>query len=148
MPALSISDIQTLLPHRFPFLLVDRVIDFQPNEWIHAYKNITVNESFFQGHFPDNPLMPGVLIIEAIAQTCGLLGFLSIGKPPQSSTQYVLVGADDMRFKAPVIPGDRLSIHAKLIHKKRGIWKFDCVADVDKKIVSKGQILIAEKSQK
>lgn len=124
----QIEEILELLPHRYPFLLVDRVTDFTLGESIEAYKNITFNEPCFTGHFPGKPIFPGVLILEAMAQAAGVLGFKTVGN---SDDMYLYAGIDKARFKRPVVPGDRLDFSVKLIKEKRGIWKFSGVASVE-----------------
>ena len=141
---LDVPAIQALLPHRYPFLLVDRVVEFEPNTRVLAYKNVTVNEPFFNGHFPDNPIMPGVLIIEALAQAAGVLGFKSQEKKPKDGYLYYFVGADDVRLKRPVVPGDKLMLEASIVTSKRGIYKFDCRASVDGELVGTAVIMCAE----
>ena len=111
---MDVKEIREYLPHRYPFLLVDRVVELNPGESIVAYKNVTVNEPFFTGHFPDHPVMPGVLIVEAMAQAAGVLGFKTMNKRPQDGSIYYFVGADNLRFKRPVVPGDRLQLEAKV----------------------------------
>ena len=104
---MDVNEIRKYLPHRYPFLLVDRVTELVPGESIVAYKNVTVNEPFFNGHFPDHPVMPGVLIVEAMAQAAGILGFKTMDKTPQDGSIYYFVGSDKLRFKRPVVPGSR-----------------------------------------
>ncbi|MFT6917075.1 MAG: 3-hydroxyacyl-[acyl-carrier-protein] dehydratase [Motiliproteus sp.] len=142
---MDIKEIRQYLPHRYPFLLVDRVTELTEGENIVAYKNVTVNEPFFNGHFPDYPVMPGVLIIEAMAQAAGILGFKTMGKTPQDGSIYYFVGSDKLRFKRPVIPGDRLQLEARIVSEKRGIWKFDVKASVDGALVSTATILCADR---
>lgn len=142
---MDVKEIRKYLPHRYPFLLVDRVVELVPGESIVAYKNITVNENFFNGHFPDHPVMPGVLIIEAMAQAAGILGFKTMEKTPEDGSIYYFVGSDKVRFKRPVVPGDRLQLEAKIISEKRGIWKFDVRATVDGEIASSATILCADR---
>lgn len=142
---MDVNAIREYLPHRYPFLLVDRVVRMVPGEEIHGYKNVSVNEPFFNGHFPDMPVMPGVLILEAMAQISGVLGFRTLNKKPADGSIYLLVGADDMRFKRPVIPGDRLDMFSRIVSEKRGIWKFACRAEVDGKLVSTATILCADR---
>ena len=125
---IDIQEILDLLPHRYPFLLVDRVTDYQLGERIHAYKNITFNEPCFTGHFPGQPIFPGVLILEALAQAAGVLGFKTKGKTDEL---YLYAGIDKARFKRPVVPGDRLDFEVHLIKERRGIWKFHGIASVD-----------------
>ena len=114
-------------------------------ESIVAYKNITINEAIFNGHFPEIPVFPGVLIIEAMAQAAGILGFKTMNKKPQDGSIYYFVGADDVRFKRPVVPGDQLRLEARIRSEKRGIWKFDCRALVDGELASEGTILCADR---
>lgn len=119
------------LPHRYPFLLIDRVIDYTENDSLHAIKNVSMNEPFFQGHFPEYPVMPGVLILEALAQATGLLAFQSMEQKPGEDNLYLFVGIDKARFKKQVVPGDQLHLKVKLIKEMRGIWKFEAEAYVD-----------------
>ncbi len=142
---MEINEIKEYLPHRYPFLLIDRVIDIKPGESIVAIKNITINEPFFTGHFPDLPIFPGVLIIEAMAQAAGVLGFVTTGKKPSDGYNYLLAGTDKVRFKRPVIPGDQIHLEANFVADKRGIWKFSCKATVDDKLVCSAEILTAER---
>ncbi|MDO6562613.1 3-hydroxyacyl-ACP dehydratase FabZ [Amphritea sp. 1_MG-2023] len=142
---MDVKEIRKYLPHRYPFLLVDRVVELIPGESIVAYKNVTVNENFFTGHFPDHPVMPGVLIIEAMAQAAGILGFKTMDKTPEDGSIYYFVGSDKVRFKRPVVPGDRLQLEAKIISEKRGIWKFDVRATVDGEVASSATILCADR---
>ncbi|WP_026375678.1 3-hydroxyacyl-ACP dehydratase FabZ [Aestuariibacter salexigens] len=124
----DIQEILSLLPHRYPFLLVDRVTEFEPGKSIKAYKNITINEPCFNGHFPGKPIFPGVLILEGLAQAAGLLGFKTMGNSDQL---YLYAGIDNARFKKPVVPGDQLEFHVELVKERRGIWKFKGAALVD-----------------
>ena len=142
---MDVTEIREYLPHRYPFLLVDRVVALEPGHSIVAYKNVTVNEPFFAGHFPDKPVMPGVLIVEALAQAAGILGFRTLGKKPADGSIYYLVGADNVRFKRPVVPGDRLQLEASVVTEKRGIWKFDCRASVDGELACEAGILCADR---
>lgn len=143
---LDINEIKEYLPHRYPFLLVDRVVEMALGESIVAYKNVTVNEPFFNGHFPNHPVMPGVLIIEAMAQAAGILGFKTMEKKPADGHIYYFVGSDKVRFKRPVVPGDKLVLEAKVIGKpRRGIWRFECRATVDGELACQGDILCAER---
>ena len=142
---MDVKEIREYLPHRYPFLLVDRVLELNPGESIVAIKNVTVNEPFFNGHFPDHPVMPGVLIVEAMAQAAGILGFKKIDKKPQDGSIYYFVGADKLRFKRPVVPGDQLRLEASVQSEKRGIWKFDVKATVDGDMVSSATILCADR---
>lgn len=142
---MDVKEIRDYLPHRYPFLLVDRVVELKEGESIVAYKNVTVNEPFFNGHFPDHPVMPGVLIVEAMAQAAGILGFKTMDKKPQDGSIYYFVGADNLRFKRPVVPGDQLMLEAKVMSERRGIWKFDVKATVDGDTVSSATILCADR---
>ena len=142
---MDVNEIRKYLPHRYPFLLVDRVVELTPGESIVAYKNVTVNEPFFNGHFPDHPVMPGVLVVEAMAQAAGILGFKTMDKTPQDGSIYYFVGADNLRFKRPVVPGDRLQLEALVLSEKRGIWKFQVKATVEGETVSSATILCADR---
>ncbi|MBQ0721188.1 MAG: 3-hydroxyacyl-ACP dehydratase FabZ [Gammaproteobacteria bacterium] len=140
---MDIEEIKKLLPHRYPFLLVDRVVEIELGKTILAYKNITANEEVFNGHFPDRPIFPGVMIIEAMAQAAGLLGFASVNKQEGDNSLYLFAGADDVRFKRPVVPGDRLMLKAEIDSNKRNIWRFICSAHVDDQLVCRATILCA-----
>lgn len=144
---MDVNEIREYLPHRYPFLLVDRVVELVPGQSIVAYKNVSVNEPFFMGHFPDVPVMPGVLIVEAMAQAAGILGFRTMDKKPADGSIYYFVGADNLRFKRPVVPGDRLQLEAAVVSEKRGIWKFDCRATVDGQLASEASILCADRKR-
>jgi 3-hydroxyacyl-[acyl-carrier-protein] dehydratase len=137
------EEVKQFLPHRYPFLLVDRVLECTPGESLTAIKNVTVNEPFFQGHFPQKAIMPGVLIIEALAQATGLLGFRTMSSTPSDDLLYMLVGVDNVRFKRQVIPGDQLVLKVKLLKKSRIIWKFSCEATVDGGLVTAADMLCA-----
>ena len=140
---MDVNEIRQYLPHRYPFLLVDRIVEINLNDSIIAYKNVTINEPFFNGHFPNHPVMPGVLIIEAMAQAAGILGFKTMDKKPEDGSIYYFVGSDKLRFKRPVVPGDRLQLEAKIVTEKRGIWKFECRATVDGELACSATILCA-----
>ncbi|MBU1294511.1 MAG: 3-hydroxyacyl-ACP dehydratase FabZ [Gammaproteobacteria bacterium] len=142
---MDVNEIRQYLPHRYPFLLVDRIVEINLNDSIIAYKNVTINEPFFNGHFPNHPVMPGVLIIEAMAQAAGVLGFKTMGKKPEDGSIYYFVGVDNARFKRPVVPGDRLQLEAKIIAEKRGIWKFECRATVDGQLACSATIMCADR---
>jgi len=142
---MDVTEIKKWLPHRYPFLLIDRVIELREGDYIKAYKNISVNEEVFNGHFPQAPIFPGVMIIEAMAQASGILGFKTIGKTPQDGSVYLFAGADKVRFRRQVIPGDRLELEAKVISEKRGIWKFECSASVDGQLAASATILCADR---
>ena len=141
---MNINDILQHLPHRYPFLLIDRVTEFNAGESLVGYKNVSYNEPFFQGHFPQRPIMPGVLILEAMAQATGLLAFKTVERGARRESLYFLVGMDNVRFRKPVEPGDKLVLRAKLLRSKRGIWFFDCDASVDGKTVASAQIMCSE----
>jgi 3-hydroxyacyl-[acyl-carrier-protein] dehydratase len=138
--AIDIHQILKLLPHRYPFLLVDRVLEITPRESITALKNVTMNEPFFQGHFPDFPVMPGVLIIEALAQTAALLAFSEVR---QENAVYYFAGIDGARFKKPVLPGDQLIMTAKFERERAGIYKFHVQATVDGVLAAEANITCA-----
>jgi 3-hydroxyacyl-[acyl-carrier-protein] dehydratase len=142
---MDINEIREYLPHRYPFLLVDRVLELVEGEYIVAYKNITINEEVFNGHFPQNPVFPGVMIIEAMAQASGILGFKTMNKKPQDGSIYLFAGVDDVRFKRQVVPGDRLQLESRVITERRGIWKFECKATVDSALVASATILCADR---
>ncbi|MNE02016.1 3-hydroxyacyl-[acyl-carrier-protein] dehydratase [Pseudomonas linyingensis] len=145
---MDINEIRELLPHRYPFLLVDRVVEMDLEEKrVRAYKNVTINEPFFNGHFPGHPIMPGVLIIEAMAQAAGLLGFSLMGAKAAADTLYLFVGSDNLRFRSPVTPGDQLTLEARVLSAKRGLWKFECQASVDGRAVCSGEIICAEQKK-
>lgn len=141
---LDIRTLQKLLPHRYPFLLIDRVLAFEVNKNLTAIKNVTVNEPFFQGHFPDFPVMPGVLIIEAMAQAAGTLAIVSHGGR-QDDEIYFFVGIDKARFKRQVVPGDQLTFEIELITQKRDIGKFKAVAKVDGQVAAEAEIMCARR---
>lgn len=142
---MDLTEIKKWLPHRYPFLLVDRVVELKEGDYIRAYKNITGNEEVFNGHFPQAPIFPGVMIIEAMAQASGVLGFKTIGKTPQDGSVYLFAGADKVRFRRQVVPGDCLHLEAKVVSEKRGIWKFDCTALVDDQLAASATILCADR---
>lgn len=141
---MDIQDILEFLPHRYPFLLVDRVTDVQPGKIITGYKNVSVNEQFFNGHFPGKPIMPGVLILESMAQLAGILGFHTTGKRPADGYIYLFCGADNVRFKRQVVPGDCLVLEAEAGAHKRNIYKFSCRASVNGELAASADILVAE----
>ena len=143
MSEMYIEEIRQFLPHRFPFLLVDRVTECTPGESITAIKNISVNEPQFTGHFPNQAIMPGVLIIEALAQTTGLLGFRTMSEEPSDDILYMLVGVDNVRFKRQVVPGDQLVMKAKIERRSKVVWKFSCEASVDGEVVTAANLLCA-----
>lgn len=139
-------EVRNYLPHRYPFLLVDRVISVQAGEEVVAIKNVSINEPFFNGHFPDEPIMPGVLIIEALAQAAGVLGFITQDRMPSDNCMYVLCGVDNARFKRRVVPGDQLELRARLVATKRNILKFSGEAFVEGKLVAAADLIVAEQS--
>lgn len=142
---MDLNEIREYLPHRYPMLLVDRVVSLEEGKSIVAYKNITGNEEVFNGHFPQNPVFPGVLIVEALAQASGVLGFKTMGKKPQDGSIYLFAGIDKVRFKRQVIPGDRLQLESTVVSVKSGIWKFACEASVDGELVATATILCADR---
>ena len=141
---IDVKEIKQLLPHRYPFLLIDRVTDIEKGKWAEGYKNITINEPIFEGHFPDEPIFPGVLIIEAMAQLAGVLGFYTEGRRPSDGYIYLLCGTDKARFKRQVVPGDQLNLRSELVTAKRNILKFACTASVDGQPVASAELLVAE----
>ena len=141
----DVIKIQSLLPHRYPFLLVDRVIELEPHKRIRAIKNVTINEPFFQGHFPGHPVMPGVLVVEAMAQVGGLLTQLSLEAAPEKSEKlFYLVKVDNARFSKMVVPGDQLDIEVILKRTIRNMAMYECTARVDGKVAASAEILCAE----
>ena len=144
---MHIADIKAYLPQRYPFLMVDRVLEIELGKRIKAYKNVSTNEEFFQGHFPGKPIMPGVLIIEALAQAAGVLGFKSQEKLPEDGYLYYFVGADHVRLKRPVVPGDQLILEAEIVTVRRGIYKFHCKASVGTELACEAPILCAERKE-
>ena len=142
---ISKDDIKRYLPHREPFLFIDEVVDIKDNEIIHAKKTISEDEYFLEGHFPGNPIFPGVIIIEALGQASGILGFTTMNKTPEEGSIYVLAGVDKVRFRRRVRPGDTIDLFSKVVSEKRGIWKFDCRAELDNEIVCTATILCADR---
>ncbi len=138
---MDITEIMRHLPHRYPLLLVDRVLELVPGEFVTAVKNVTMNEPFFPGHFPHHPIMPGVLIIESLAQAAGLLAFKSSGKEAGADSVIYFVGIDNARFKRPVVPGDQLRLEARITRHTRGIWKFDAKALVEGQLVCGAELM-------
>lgn len=133
------------LPHRYPFLLVDRVVEMELGKSIHAYKNVTINEPFFVGHFPHHPVMPGVLIMEALAQAAGILSFKSLGEKPSPDTVFYFAGIDEALFKKPVLPGDQLHLHIVIERQMRGVWKFKGEARVDGQLAAEARLMCAKR---
>tara|TARA_Y100001936_G_C16059819_1_gene663450 strand:- start:1337 stop:1777 length:441 start_codon:yes stop_codon:yes gene_type:complete len=139
------DDIKKYLPHREPFLFIDEVVSIKNNEIIHAKKIIRDDEYFLEGHFPNNPIFPGVIIIEALGQASGILGFTLMNKTPEEGSIYVLAGVDKVRFRKRVRPGDTIDLYSKVVSEKRGIWKFDCKAELNTETVCTATILCADR---
>ena len=144
---LDIREVLSYLPHRYPFLLIDRVLRYTPGETLLGLKNVSFNEPFFNGHFPQRPIMPGVLIIEALAQATGILAFISAGdgRKPDGSEMYYLAGVDRARFKRPVEPGDQLLLDVRMVRSKRGIGVFETEARVDDQLVASAEMMCARR---
>lgn len=139
---IDINEIMQYLPHRYPFLMIDRVLDYTPNEILHARKNVTFNEPYFQGHFPVKPIMPGVMILEALAQATGILSFKSVEDYDSTDQSiYYFVGIDKARFRRPVEPGDTLDLKVQFLRAKRGIWAFEGKAYVDGQLVCQAELM-------
>ena len=145
---MDIQEILEHLPHRYPFLLVDRVLECEPGVRLKALKNISVNEPMFTGHFPERPIFPGVLIMEALAQATGILAFKTTESKPDGSSLYYFAGIDNCRFKQPVVPGDQLILDVEVVKNKRGIWKFTGVASVEGKVVASADLMCAQQEIK
>ncbi|MEQ1776340.1 MAG: 3-hydroxyacyl-ACP dehydratase FabZ [Burkholderiales bacterium] len=143
MNSMNIHKVLEYLPHRYPFLLIDRVLSYDPGKDLHALKNVTINEPFFSGHFPHHPVMPGVLIIEAMAQAAAILSFVTMGEKSDDKSVYYFVGIDNARFKKPVTAGDALQIHVTLERHMRGVWKFKATAHVDNVLAAEAELLCA-----
>lgn len=141
---LNIEEILEFLPHRFPFLLVDRVLDFEKGKFLRAIKNVSFNEPFFQGHFPGNPIFPGVLILEAMAQATGILAFKSAGKLSPGELYY-FAAVDQARFKKPVQPGDQMILQVTFIKERRGVARFNGVAKVDNNLICEASMMCARR---
>jgi len=144
---MDIEAIMRQLPHRYPFLLVDRVLACVPGKYVHALKNVTFNEPFFPGHFPHRPVMPGVIIIEALAQASGILAFKTVNVVPDDNTRFYFVAIDNARFRKPVEPGDQLILKVVLKRAFKGIWKFACIAEVDDHEVASAEIMVAPETK-
>ncbi|MBV32579.1 MAG: 3-hydroxyacyl-[acyl-carrier-protein] dehydratase FabZ [Porticoccaceae bacterium] len=140
---MDINEIMGLLPHRYPMLLVDRVTDVVKDEHIAGFKNVSINENIFNGHFPGTPILPGVIILEAMAQISGILGFFSSSQKVDDGMLYLFAGVDNVRFKLPVVPGDQLLLSSKVISVKRNIWRFRTAAKVGNKLASEATLLCA-----
>ncbi len=141
MNSLDINQIKLYLPHRYPMLLVDRVLDWESGKSITAIKNVSINEEFFNGHFPHKPVMPGVLMIEALAQTAALLSFLTMDMKPDDNSVVYFIGIDGARFKRPVEPGDQLKMDVTILRNARGIWKYKAVASVDGQLAVEAELM-------
>jgi 3-hydroxyacyl-[acyl-carrier-protein] dehydratase len=146
MNSLDINQIKQYLPHRYPLLLVDRVLNWESGKSINAIKNVTINEEFFNGHFPNKPVMPGVMTIEALAQTSALLAFLTMGQKPDENAVVYFLGIDKARFKRPVEPGDQLRMHVEIVRHSRGIWKFQARATVDDQLAVEAELMCTMRS--
>ncbi len=142
---LNIDQILNYLPHRYPFLLLDRVDELLPGERIRGRKNVSANEPYLQGHFPDHPIMPGVLVVEALAQLCCVLAFETHGRKPADGYLHYLAGVDDARFKRPVRPGDVLELHGSVASQRRQLMKFDCQARVDGELACSVKLICVER---
>lgn len=138
----GIDEVMRRLPHRYPFLMVDRVLECVPGERVVAIKNVTANEEYFTGHFPGRPVMPGVMILEAMAQSAGILAFVTAGVYPDENVRFYFAGIDNARFRRPVVPGDQLLLRATLERRIRTIWKFATVAEVAGEEVSSADMLV------
>ncbi|WP_255350775.1 MULTISPECIES: 3-hydroxyacyl-ACP dehydratase FabZ [Chitinibacter] len=145
MTPIEINEIMQHLPHRYPFLLVDRVLELEPGKSVKAIKNVTINEPFFQGHFPGYPVMPGVLILEALAQAAGVLTFKTIQPPPSANTILFYAGIDNARFKRQVVPGDQLILTAEITKSMRGIWKYTAKAYVGDELACEADLMCAQR---
>jgi 3-hydroxyacyl-[acyl-carrier-protein] dehydratase len=145
MADMDIHEVLKYLPQRFPILMVDRVLECEPGKRIVALKNVSVNEPYFPGHFPHRPVMPGVLILEAMAQAAAILVFRTLNVKPDEKAVYYYAGIDNARFKRPVEPGDQLAVEVLILGSKRGIWKFGCKAHVGDKLAAEADILCTVK---
>ena len=141
MAEMDVYEVLSRLPHRFPMLLIDRVLECEPGKRIVALKNVSINEPYFAGHFPGVPIMPGVLVLEAMAQAAGLLAFSTLGLQADGQSLYYFAGIDRARFKRPVKPGDQLRIEVQATATRLNLWKFDCVAKVDGAVATQAQIM-------
>lgn len=146
MSAMDIHEVMQHLPHRYPFLLVDKVLECEPGKRIVAVKNVTINEPFFVGHFPHHPVMPGVLIMEALAQAAGILSFKTMGTKPDADSVFYFVGIDNARFKKPVTAGDQVHLHVEILRQMRGIWKYKTEARVNDQVVAEAELMCAQRS--
>lgn len=139
--AMDIHEVLAHLPHRYPFLLIDRVLEVIPNERIVALKNVSMNEPFFPGHYPHHPVMPGVLVIEAMAQAAAILSFKTMGTLPSDDSVYYFVGIEGARFKRPIGPGDQLILKVSIGMNRRGMWKFNGIAEVDGHVAAEAELI-------
>lgn len=146
MIQMNIHQVLEYLPHRYPFLLVDRVLSCEPGKTLCALKNVTINEPFFQGHFPQYAVMPGVLIIEALAQAAAILAFVSSDAKPEPDSLYYFAGIDHARFKRPVSPGDALHLHVEIQRQMRGVWRFNAQAKVEGELAAEAELMCAKRS--
>ncbi|WP_413229022.1 3-hydroxyacyl-ACP dehydratase FabZ [Arsukibacterium sp.] len=142
--SLQVQEIMALLPHRYPFLLIDKVLDYTPGESLTALKNVTINEPIFTGHFPGMPIFPGVLILEALAQATGILGFKTVTERSENEL-YLFAAIDEARFKKPVVPGDTMILEVKFLKERRNMWKFYGEAKVDGAIVCTAELMCARR---
>lgn len=145
MSIIDINEIKKYIPHRYPFLLVDRIIELEVGKRVVGLKNVTVNEPFFPGHFPHSPVMPGVLIIEALAQAAAVLAFKTEGTVPDENSMVYFASVDNVRFKRPVVPGDQLMLEAEIVRTIRNIWKFKAVARVEGEVATEAEFMCAIK---
>lgn len=145
MNSLDIREVRKYLPHRYPFLLIDRVIDYELDKHLTAIKNVTINEPFFPGHFPNHPVMPGVLILEAMAQACAILSMLTLQVVPDENSVYYFLGIDNARFKRSVGPGDQMRMEVTIKRKMKGIWLFDATASVDGELCCSAELMCTYK---
>ena len=146
--SIDIYGILKHIPHRYPFLLVDKVLEYEVNAYLVGLKNVTVNEPFFQGHFPNRPVMPGVLMMEALAQASGMLSYLSVADDPENPSTCLFAGIDNARFKRVVYPGDQLTLRTKLLKVRRSIWMFHCEATVGKEVAAVADLICARQEGK
>lgn len=147
MSEMDIQEIAKFLPHRYPMLLVDRVLECVPGEYLIALKNVTANEPYFPGHFPERPVMPGVMILEVMAQATGILALRTLDEPPSEDSIYYFAGIDKARFRVPVLPGDQLIVRVEIVRHSRGVWKVNATATVDEKLVAEAQLMGALRSK-
>jgi len=139
------DEIKNFLPHREPFLFIDEIIDVELGKNIHCILKNSSEDDFYKGHFPDNPIFPGVLLVEALAQASGILGFKTMGKKPEEGSIYVFAGIDKARFRSRIVPEDKVHLYSSVVSEKKGIWKFDTRAEVDNKVVCSATILCADR---